>query len=38
MRSFVRNMLERVSPLTQVISHNEVHRKSALRTLATIGR
>ncbi|WP_341212439.1 flagellar biosynthesis protein FlhA [uncultured Limimaricola sp.] len=36
-RSFVRSMLERVSPMTQVISHNEVHRKAALRTVATIG-
>ncbi|TMV66656.1 EscV/YscV/HrcV family type III secretion system export apparatus protein, partial [Thioclava sp. BHET1] len=36
-RSFVRSMLERVSPMTQVISHNEVHRKTALRTLGTIG-
>jgi len=36
-RSFVRAMLERVSPMTQVISHNEIHRKAALRTVATIG-
>jgi len=36
-RSFVRSMLERVSPMTQVISHNEVHRKANLRTVATIG-
>lgn len=36
-RSFVRSMLERVSPMTQVISHNEVHRKAALRTVATVG-
>jgi flagellar biosynthesis protein FlhA len=36
-RSFIRSMLERVSPMTQVISHNEVHRKAALRTVATIG-
>ncbi len=36
-RTFVRSMLERVSPMTQVISHNEVHRKAALRTVATIG-
>jgi flagellar biosynthesis protein FlhA len=36
-RSFIRSMLERVSPLTQVISHNEVHRKASLRTVATIG-
>ena len=36
-RSFVRAMLERVSPMTQVISHNEVHRKASLRTVATIG-
>lgn len=36
-RSFVRSMLERASPLTQIISHNEVHRKAILRTVATIG-
>lgn len=36
-RSFIRNMLERVSPMTQVISHNEVHRNANLRTLTTIG-
>ena len=36
-RSFVRSMLERVSPNTQVISHNEVHRKAHMRTVATIG-
>ncbi|MWD28429.1 flagellar biosynthesis protein FlhA [Aquicoccus sp. SCR17] len=36
-RSFVRSMLERVSPTTQVISHNEVHRKAHLRTVATVG-
>jgi flagellar biosynthesis protein FlhA len=36
-RSFVRSMLERVSPTTQVISHNEVHRKAHMRTVATIG-
>ncbi len=37
LRGFVRSMLERVSPMTQVISHNEIHRKAALRTLGTIG-
>lgn len=36
-RSFVRSMLERVSPTTQVISHNEVHRKAHLKTVATVG-
>ena len=36
-RSFVRSMLERVSPMTAVISHNEIHRSAALRTVATIG-
>ena len=36
-RGFVRSMLERVSPMTQVISHNEIHRKAALRTVGTIG-
>jgi len=37
-RSFVRSMLERASPLTQIISHNEVHRKASLRTVSTIGK
>ncbi|APZ50402.1 flagellar biosynthesis protein FlhA (plasmid) [Salipiger abyssi] len=37
-RSFVRSMLERVSPMTVVLSHNEIHRKAALRTVATIGQ
>ncbi len=37
-RSFVRSMLERVSPMTTVLSHNEIHRKAALRTVATIGK
>jgi flagellar biosynthesis protein FlhA len=36
-RSFVRSMLERVSPMTVVLSHNEIHRKISLRTVATIG-
>ncbi|TGD61887.1 flagellar biosynthesis protein FlhA [Tabrizicola sp. WMC-M-20] len=36
-RSFVRSMLERVSPMTAVISHSEVHRKAVLRTVSTIG-
>lgn len=36
-RSFVRSMLERVSPMTVVLSHNEIHRKVSLRTVATIG-
>jgi flagellar biosynthesis protein FlhA len=36
-RAFIRSMLERVSPMTQVISHSEVHRKASLRTVATIG-
>ena len=36
-RSFVYSMLERASPLTQIISHNEVHRKATLRTVSTIG-
>ncbi len=36
-RGFVRSMLERVSPMTQVISHNEIHRKAALRTVGTVG-
>ena len=36
-RPFVRQILERVSPVTQVISHNEVHRKAALKTVATVG-
>lgn len=37
-RSFVRSMLERVSPMTVVLSHNEVHRKVSLRTVSTIGK
>ncbi|WP_163851585.1 flagellar biosynthesis protein FlhA [Pseudooceanicola aestuarii] len=37
-RSFVRLMLERVSPMTAVLSHNEVHRKVSLRTVATVGK
>jgi flagellar biosynthesis protein FlhA len=36
-RPYVRSILERVSPMTQVISHNEVHRKASLRTIGTIG-
>ena len=36
-RSFVRSMLERVSPQTQVLSYEEIHRKTSLRTVATIG-
>ncbi|MEE2945391.1 MAG: flagellar biosynthesis protein FlhA [Pseudomonadota bacterium] len=36
-RPYVRSILERVSPMTQVISHNEVHRKASLKTVATIG-
>ena len=36
-RPYVRQILERVSPVTQVMSHNEVHRKAALKTVATVG-
>jgi len=36
-RTYVRSMLERVSPMTPVISNAEVHRKVSLRTVATIG-
>jgi len=36
-RAITRSMIERVSPMTQVISHNEIHRKARLRTVATIG-
>ena len=36
-RPYVRSILERVSPMTQVISHNEVHRKASLRTVGTVG-
>ena len=36
-RSFVRSLLERVSPGTQVISHSEVHRKATLKTVARVG-
>jgi flagellar biosynthesis protein FlhA len=35
-RPFVRSMLERVSPMTQVISHNEIHRKVSIRTSASV--
>lgn len=37
-RPYVRSILERVSPMTQVISHNEVHRKASLRTVSTVGQ
>ncbi len=37
-RPYVRSILERVSPMTQVISHNEVHRKVALRTVGSVGQ
>lgn len=37
-RPYVRSILERVSPMTQVISHNEVHRKVALRTVGNVGQ
>ena len=36
-RPYVRSILERVTPMTPVISHNEVHRKASLKTVATIG-
>ncbi|MGJ8544687.1 MAG: flagellar biosynthesis protein FlhA [Sulfitobacter sp.] len=36
-RAYVRSMLERVSPMTPVISNAEIHRKVSLRTVATIG-
>jgi flagellar biosynthesis protein FlhA len=36
-RPYVRSIFERVSPMTQVISHNEVHRKASLRTVGNIG-
>ncbi|UMA66853.1 flagellar biosynthesis protein FlhA (plasmid) [Roseivivax marinus] len=35
-RHFVRSMLERVSPTTPIISHAEIHRKAALRTVGQI--
>lgn len=37
LRPWVRSVLERVSPMTQVISHNEIHRKASLKTIATVG-
>jgi flagellar biosynthesis protein FlhA len=37
-RTFVRSMLERVCPWTHIISHDEIHRKVALKTVATIGQ
>ena len=36
-RPYVRSIFERVSPMTQVISHNEVHRKASLRTVGNVG-
>lgn len=36
-RPYVRSVLERVSPTTPVISHNEVHRKASFRTVGTVG-
>lgn len=36
-RPYVRSILERVTPMTPVISHNEIHRKASLKTVATIG-
>ncbi|MBY6093000.1 flagellar biosynthesis protein FlhA [Maritimibacter alkaliphilus] len=36
-RTFVRSMLERVSPRTPVIAHAEIHRKAQIRTVGTIG-
>ncbi|NDV50806.1 flagellar biosynthesis protein FlhA [Salipiger sp. PrR003] len=35
-RTFVRSMLERISPATSIISHNEVHRKIPIKTVAVI--
>ncbi|WP_050769152.1 flagellar biosynthesis protein FlhA [Oceanicola granulosus] len=35
-RSNVRGMMERVSPMTPVISHAEIHRKASLRTVGTV--
>ena len=32
-RPFLRSLLERVSPMTPVISHAELHRKTALKTV-----
>ncbi|MGQ9370165.1 flagellar biosynthesis protein FlhA [Azospirillum sp. ST 5-10] len=32
-RPFVRSLLERVSPMTPVLSHAELHRKAALKTI-----
>ncbi|PWC48229.1 flagellar biosynthesis protein FlhA [Azospirillum sp. TSA6c] len=32
-RPFVRSLLERVSPMTPVLSHAELHRKAALKTV-----
>jgi flagellar biosynthesis protein FlhA len=36
-RPYVRSIFERVSPMTHIISHNEVHRKAAMRTVGTVG-
>ena len=32
-RPFVRSLLERVSPMTPVLSHAELHRKASLKTV-----
>lgn len=37
-RPFVRSMLERVSPMTQVISHSEIHRKATIKTVASVSQ
>lgn len=36
-RPIIRSMLARVSPLTPILSHNEIHRTTKLRTVGRIG-
>jgi len=36
-RPIIRSMLERISPLTQVISHSEINRHAKLRCVGSIG-
>lgn len=36
-RPTIRSMLERVSPMTPVISHGEIHRRTKLKPVSTIG-
>ena len=37
LRPYVRTMLERICPMTPVISHNELHRSATVKTVGKIG-